>query len=63
MCEISNNYYVVTCVKPTLVGVLGGIPKSNSEGRLIYDTSRSLHLSVNNYVLSDCSCLYMDLRL
>ena len=62
MCKLSNNNYVITSVKPTIVSALAAIPKSNSKVRLIHDASRPLHLSVNDYVQSDCSCLYMDLR-
>lgn len=50
MCEISNNNYGATCVKPTVVSASGAIPKSNSKVRLIHDASRPLQLSVNNYV-------------
>jgi hypothetical protein len=60
--ELSNGSYVATCVKPTIISALGAIPKSNSKVRLIHDASRPLHMSVNDYVQSDTSCSYMDLR-
>ena len=60
--KLCASYQIITSVKPTVVSALGAIPKSNSKVRLIYDANRPLHLSVNDYVQSDCSCLYMDLR-
>lgn len=53
---------MATCVKPTIVSALGAIPKSHSKVRLIHDASRPLHMSINDYVQSDTSCSYMDLR-
>lgn len=53
---------MATCVKPTIVSALGAIPKSNSKVRLIHDASRPLHMSINDYVQSDTSCSYVDLR-
>ena len=48
ICELSNNNYVLTSVKPTIVSALGAIPKSNFKVRLIHDANRPLHLSVND---------------
>ena len=44
MCELSNNNYVITSVKPTVVYALGDIPKSNSKVRLIHNASRAITL-------------------
>ena len=60
--QLCASYQIITSVKPTVFSALAAIPKSNSKVRLIHDASRPLHLSVNDYVQSDCSCSYMDLR-
>ncbi|XP_069109109.1 LOW QUALITY PROTEIN: uncharacterized protein [Argopecten irradians] len=60
--ELLHGNYKVTASKPTIISALGAIPKSSSKVRLIHDASRPSKLSLNDHILSDCSCEYMDLR-
>ncbi|XP_069131661.1 LOW QUALITY PROTEIN: uncharacterized protein [Argopecten irradians] len=60
--ELLHGNYKVTRQKPTIISALGAIPKSSSKVRLIHDASRPSKLSLNDHILSDCSCEYMDLR-
>lgn len=58
--EILHGNYVITSTKH--VSALGAIPKSTSKVRLIHDASRPMALSLNDDILSDTSCTYMDLK-
>ena len=60
--EIIHGNYIVSSEKPTIISALGAIPKSNGKVRLIHDASRPHLKSLNDNILSDTSCEYMDLR-
>ncbi|XP_073230232.1 uncharacterized protein [Porites lutea] len=51
--ELSDGNYVVTDIKPTIIRVLGAIPKpDSSDVRLIHDCSRPPGWALNDYISS-----------
>ena len=47
--EVENGRYIVTAEKPTIVSMLGAIPKRNDKIQLIHDCSRPVGKSLNSF--------------